>query len=120
MRPHRRRGPLEHVLVAGDADELPAIQALLHLLPRTAYGQVFVESAAGTSMPPLAAPARVTVTQLGRDGDAEVGDLLTAAVNSWLAEWMPEEPDPDRACTLWAGSSARARVNPAGATLESL
>lgn len=120
MRPHRRRGPLEHILVAGNDQELAAIEALLLLLPPTTYGQVLVETAPGTELQPLSTPARVTVTQLERSATDVSGDLLTTAVHGWLAEWMPEEPDLARAVTVWVGGSARHRVDPAGTTVESL
>jgi len=106
--------------VAGSGDELPAIEAVLFLLPETTYGQVLVETAADVDLPALARPARVTVTRLARAHDDEPGALLADAVHGWLAEWMPDEPDPARVCTLWVGGTARDRVNPAGAQLECL
>ena len=120
MRPHRRRGPLQHVLVAGGHEELPAIETLLVLLPETAYGQVLVETPPQIDLPALSAPARVAVARLARAETDEPGTRLAGAVHAWLAEWMPEEPDSDRVVTLWAGGSVRRRVDPAGATLESL
>lgn len=120
MRPHRRRGPLQHVLVAGSIEELPAIEALLFWLPDTTYGQVLVETPELADVPALVKPPRVTVTRLSRGGDDEPGSLLAEAVQGWLAEWMPDEQDPSRVFTLWVGGSARDRVNPAGAQLESL
>ncbi|HYI59269.1 MAG TPA: SIP domain-containing protein [Microlunatus sp.] len=119
MRPHRRRGPLEHVLVAGSESELSAIEALLLLLPSTAYGQVLVESEPQQAALVLTAPPRVTVTCLKRSPADEPGVLLAGAVHAWLAEWMPEEPDPARMITVWVGRSARDRVNPIGTTVES-
>lgn len=120
MRPHRRRGSLQHVLVAGSFEELPAIQALLFLLPETAYGQVLVETPPHLDLSPLDRPARVAVTRLARSETGEPGSLLADAVQGWLAEWMPDQPDPARTFTLWVGGSARGRVDPAGAQLESL
>lgn len=106
--------------MAGGVDDLPAIETLLILLPETAYGQVFVETPAEVTPLVLLAPPRVTVTQLSCGPDAVRGQLLAAAVQAWLAEWMPEEPEPVRSLTLWVGSSARDQVTPTGATLESL
>lgn len=120
MRPHRRRGPLQHILVAGSSDELPAIEALLFLLPETTYGQVLIESPADLDLPALARPGRVTVTRLARAQDDEPGVLLADAVHGWLAEWMPDEPDAARVFTIWVGGTARDRVDPAGAQLETL
>lgn len=121
MRPHRRRGPLQHVLVAGSFEELPAIEVLLHMLPDSAYGQVLVESPADAELLPiLAAPPRVTITRLARTQSDEPGSVLAAAVQGWLAEWMPDEPDMARACTIWVGEAARDRVDAASARLETL
>lgn len=120
MRPHRRRGPLEHVLVAGSESELPAIEALLLLLPSTAYGQVLVETGPRQAALSVDAPPRVTMTCLERAPGEEPGVLLAPAVHAWLAEWMPHEPDPARAVTVWIGSSARDRVDPTGMTVETL
>ena len=120
MRSHRRRGPLEHILVAGSLPDLPAIKALLVLLPETVYGQVILETPADAPAVELAAPPRLTVTQLVCTGEIAAGELLAGATQSWLAEWMPNDLDPDRTVTLWVGSSARGRVQPTGAKLESL
>ena len=120
MRPHRRRGPLEHILVAGSELELPAIEALLALLPSTAYGQVLVETASAQTALSLVVPPRVTVTRLERASADEPGVRLAAAVDAWLAEWMPEDDDPARAVTMWIGCSARDRVKPIAMTVERL
>jgi NADPH-dependent ferric siderophore reductase len=120
MRPHRRRGPLEHILVAGSELELPAIEALLVLLPSTAYGQVLVETGPAQAAFSLGVPPRVTVTRLERAPGDEPGVGLAAAVDAWLAEWMPADCDPARAVTMWIGCSARDQLKPTGLTVESL
>lgn len=120
MRSHRRRGPLEHVLIAGSDDELSAIEALLHLLPPTTYGQVLVETARSDALPSLSVPPRIGVSRLELGAADAPGDRLADAVTGWLAEWMPEDPDPHRAVTVWVGRSARDRVDVVGTTLESL
>src|SRR4051794_15086481 len=120
MRPHRRRGPLQHILVAGGFDELPAIEALLFLLPEATYGQVLVETRADVDLPALSRPARVAVTKVARDQDDEPGARLADAVHDWLAEWMPDEPGSGRAVTIWVGGTARGRVDPAGAQVQTL
>ncbi|MXG89461.1 SIP domain-containing protein [Nocardioides flavescens] len=120
MRPHRRRGPLEHVLVAGDLADAPAVATLLACLPDHAYGQVYVEVPVGTATVDLAAPPRVSVNLLTRDPDAEPGRLLAAAVAGWVGEWAPEETDPARAVTLWVGATVRDHVDPLGAPLQLL
>lgn len=106
--------------MAGGVEDLSAIQTLLVLLPETAYGQVFVETPADVAPLTLLAPPRVTVTELPCAADAVRGQQLVAAVQAWLAEWMPEEPEAARSLTLWLGSAARDQVMPTGATLESL
>jgi NADPH-dependent ferric siderophore reductase len=108
------------VLIAGVDEELPAVRELMLLLPSTAYGQVMVETAADAALLALTTPPRVTVTQLGRGADAAPGDLLAVAVHAWLTEWTPEDADPDRAFTIWLGTSVRDRIDAQGATLESL
>jgi NADPH-dependent ferric siderophore reductase len=105
MRAHRR-GPLEHVLVAGDLEELGAIHALLAFLPEHAYGQVYVETPADRQLPPLPAPARVTVTRVPRPAGAEPGALLAQTVTAWVAEWLPEEADERRTVSMWVGATA--------------
>jgi NADPH-dependent ferric siderophore reductase len=122
MRSHRRRGPLEHVLVAGDLADLEAVSALLAFLPADAYGQVFVETPADAPLAPLPAPARVTVTRIARPLDAEPGRLLARAVDGWVAEWCPGEPDAARAVAMWVGASARdlLDLDPVGTPLERL
>lgn len=109
------------MLVAGGFDELPAIEALLCLLPETAYGQVLVEVPADVEPPVLAAPARMTVTRLVcAEEPGEPGARLAEAVQAWVAEWIPDEPDLAREVTLWLGGSAIGRIDPAGAALQSL
>lgn len=119
MRSHRRRTPLEHVLIAGDVTELDSIRALLALMSDSAYGQVYVETAESDELPALAAPPRVTVNRVARTERHEVGDPVSAAVSSWIAEWMPDEPAPDRIVSIWAGASVDA-VPTVGARLERL
>ena len=36
---------------------------------------------------------------------------LTAAIDAWVSEWMPEEPDEDRAVAIWVGAHASSHVN---------
>lgn len=117
MRSHRRRGPLEHVLVAADLDELPAVRLLLAGLPADSYGQVYVELPQGAELPVLDAPARVQVNRVLRPVGAEAGARLAAAVDGWVAEWAPDEADLGRAVSLRIGISARHRLAPVGAPL---
>ena len=110
MRPHRRRDPLPHLLVAADVTETAAIQPLLDRLPAHAYGQVYVEGPTGAEHPTLRTPPRVLVTRLERTpADADrPGDRLTAAVAGWMGEWMPDEWVVDRELTVWVGATVRA------------
>ena len=106
MRPHRRRTPVDHVLIAGDVQDVPAISHLLGLLSADCYGQVLVEAPAGATLPPLPKPPRVTITRI-----ATAEGALTAAIDAWVSEWMPEEPDEDRAVAIWVGAHASSHVN---------
>lgn len=102
MRSHRRRTPLQHVLLAGCTDDLVVLQSVLALLPDDVYGQVVVEIDPDAELPALETPARVTVHRVW-PGTAD------RAVAAWIAEWIPSEPDAARTVGLWvsAGSSAR-------------
>lgn len=102
MRSHRRRTPLQHVLLAGCADDLVVLQSALAMLPADVYGQVVVEIDPDVDLPALDTPPRVTVHRVW-PGTAD------RAVAAWIAEWMPAEPDAARTVGLWisAGSSAR-------------
>ena len=120
MRPHRRRGPLQHVLVAGSFDELPVIEAVLLLLPKNAYGQVLIETPQDVELPALDLPPRMTVARLARGLDDEPGVLVGAAVQAWLEEWTPAEPDPARTVTAWVGGVACNPFDFAGADIQSL
>jgi hypothetical protein len=94
---------LQHVLIAGTVDEAACMRALLSMLPSDAYGQVLIEADAHAPLPELGAPARVTVQRVlpGEHGHG----ALTAAVASWVSEWMPEEPDPRRTVGVWLGAA---------------
>lgn len=120
MRSHRRRTPLEHVLIAGDVTELDAITALLALLPEGAYGQVYVESSDADRPAVLAAPPRVTVTHVRRGEHHVIGEPLSAVVECWVAEWMPDEPQAERTIAIWAGGTVTGGVPTLGARLERL
>jgi len=111
MRSHRRRLPVDHILIAGDAADLPCIRAALAILSADSYGQVYVRATADTPLD-LPAPARMTVHRI--EGSLE------EAVDSWVAEWMPCEQDPKRRVTVWVGSHARPEIATAYAELEGL
>lgn len=105
MRSHRRRGPAQHVLIAGNADDLDAIAAELAVLSADVYGQVFVEAPAELELA-LVTPPRVTVHRLKPEAHA-----LCAALAGWAAEWVPDEQDPERTVSVWIGHHVRAGVD---------
>jgi NADPH-dependent ferric siderophore reductase len=102
VRSHRRRLPIEHALIAGDATDLPAIVAALVWLSPDTYGQVLVEMGPDEELPLLAAPLRVSVHRVERSA-AGHGVAAGRAVAAWVEEWMPGEPDERRAVTVWVG-----------------
>lgn len=120
MRSHRRRQPIEHVLIAGGVDDFDAIAEIAANLPAHAYGQILIEST-GAMAPLFDVPARVTVqtisapvTEAGHDGTAVLAarsTSLASVVNTWLGEWLPAEPDADRSFSLWLGGKSDAEMN---------
>ncbi|WP_300681418.1 SIP domain-containing protein [Nocardioides sp.] len=96
MRSHRRRRPVDHVLIAGDLGDLAAIRAVLADLDPSSYGQVLLETGGVSDVPLLATPARVTVHLLG---STHVADAL----ETWVEEWLPlgVETAPD--VKVWIG-----------------
>ncbi len=108
------------MLVAGSFDELPVIEAVLLLLPKTAYGQVLVETPQHLELPALEMPPRMTIVRLARHQDDEPGSVVATAVHAWLEEWTPAEPDPARTVTAWVGGVACDPFHFAGATIRSL
>lgn len=97
------------MLLAGDACELDTVQAVLDLLPSTAYGQVLVETDAEATLPRVPRPPRVTLTQVRRGPHDRDGARLSESLRAWVAEWAPEIPDPDREVTVWIGATVEAR-----------
>ncbi len=104
-----------HLLLAGDAHDAAELRKLLRLLPRSAYGQVYVEVGA-TGGQPEVDPARwerppgMGLTVLRRSAGSprpRRGRLLAAALSAWADEWLP-----DGACAcagpfaLWVGCAA--------------
>ncbi|PWJ25096.1 hypothetical protein ATK17_1208 [Branchiibius hedensis] len=105
VRSHRRRLPLEHVLIAGHIADLDDIAVALALLPADAYGQVLIEAPAG-SLDGLTAPARVSIQRI----EPSTGSL-DQAVTAWVSEWVPQELDLRRNVTVWLGGHASSRVD---------
>jgi NADPH-dependent ferric siderophore reductase len=94
-------GDAERLLLAGDETAVPAIAAILSMLPAQARGAAFLEVPVGGDVQPLVAPAGVDVNWLPRAG-APLGARLSAAVLSHLGGGAApavadEEVDPD----LW-------------------
>lgn len=130
MRSHRRRLPLDHLLIAGDLGDLDAIRALVATLPERAYGQVFIDAdddTAGATLDlELHGPARLSIVRLTTaaptDGGHHAsvvtrGKLLADAVTAWATEWMPDEPTLDRIVTMWIGGRDTPAIDAACASL---
>ncbi|MFC4245300.1 SIP domain-containing protein [Gryllotalpicola reticulitermitis] len=110
----RRRGPSEHVLIAGDEHDLTAIEHVLWLLPDDAYGHVFVETLTDEPRGALPAPEGVTVTWLPRCRRPSVipelvfadrGEPLAVALTGWASEWLTGGDDQlGRRHLLWIGA----------------
>ena len=100
-------GDAERLLLAGDETAVPAMAAILSLLPAHARGAAFLEVPVGRDVAPLRAPRGVAVNWLPR-GEAPLGARLSAAVLAHLGGGAAatdsadsadsaEEVDPD----LW-------------------
>lgn len=104
-----------HLLLAGDAHDAPELRRLIAMLPRHAYGQVYVEVGA-TGGQRHVDPARwelpqgMSLTVLRRSPGSprpRRGRLLAAALAAWADEWLP-----DGGCrcagpfALWVGCAA--------------
>ena len=94
-------GTAASLLLAGDETAVPAMAAILGLLPPDARGAAFLEVPVADDVQALARPAGVDIVWLPRDG-VEPGSLLQAAVLQHLgagavAAVAEEEVDPD----LW-------------------
>jgi len=105
----------ERLLLAGDETAVPAIAAILALLPDDADGAAFLEVPVGGDVQPLPAPPGVAINWLPRAG-APLGRRLTAAVLAHLGGGaMPsvadEEVDPD----LWETPSFSSSGEPLAA-----
>ena len=113
MRSHRRRRPVDHILIAGRLADLDCVRAAVATLSADAYGQVFVQAPLGTDLD-LRAPARVTVHRV--DETSSLEDAITA----WVAEWVPDEADPHRRVAVWIGTHAAPHVASARHGFEGL
>jgi NADPH-dependent ferric siderophore reductase len=92
-------GTAASLLLAGDETAVPAMSAILGLLPPDARGAAFLEVPVADDVQALAQPPGVEVVWLPRDG-AELGSLLQAAVLQHLGAGTveavaEEEVDPD-------------------------
>jgi len=108
MSTRRRTRTRDLLLIAGDHDDLLAMQHTLDLLPVCAYGQVFIEAGPEDEIVPVTAPSRMTVTWLRR-GDV-AGAALGAAISGWVGEWLPETDAPERNCVVRVGAVASTRI----------
>lgn len=119
MRAHRGR-PGPTVLLAGDSADLRDLRAIAATLPADAYGQIYVEVASPVQIERLVTPVRVAVTWLVRErvtGVVPRGVLLAAAVDAWIAEWMPAGVRNDRRIA-WVGCSAAPQIADRYRTLQ--
>lgn len=91
------------MLIAGDVHDLPGIATALAWMPSDAYGQVVIEASADHELPVLSAPLRVTVHRVEPSSEG-AGIAAGRAVASWVSEWIPDEPDAQRAVTIWVGA----------------
>lgn len=117
----KRRSPRTHVLIAGDSLDLGLLELLVTRLPKTAYGQIFVEIEHADEELEWELPVNVMCTWLLRDVDNVMtprGELLEAALESWRREWMPDGEFEDAAPrAVWIGGSANERVGRIAAEL---
>lgn len=90
------------MLLVGSSDDLLTLRSMLAVLPADAYGQVLVETAPGEALPLLDAPGRVTVQAIAHGTAGEALEL-------WVQEWLPHEPDARRAVGVWIGATSSAR-----------
>lgn len=98
-------GSAERVLLAGDETAAPAICTILEGLDERVAGLALIEVPTSRDELVVAAPARVEVRWLGRDGAAH-GSLLKPAVEQWGRERASAGPagnldDPDPESILW-------------------
>jgi NADPH-dependent ferric siderophore reductase len=95
-------GDAERLLLAGDETAVPAIAAILSLLPHDARGAAFLEVPLGGDVQPLVAPPGVSLNWLPRAG-APVGTRLAAAVLAHLGGGTdaPAVSDDDVDPDLW-------------------
>jgi hypothetical protein len=71
-------------------------------------------------LPAIPAPPRVSVHPIVRAAHHDAGEPLAAAVASWVCEWMPDEPSPERVISIWAGAAITDGVPTLGTRLERL
>lgn len=92
------------VLLGAVEADLPVVETVLATLPARARGQVFVEVGSAAGIRGLAAPGRVCVTWLRRD----LGQSLGGAVEAWLGEMLPADPDRDPRVYGWVSGEPAA------------
>ena len=92
------------VLLAGTAENVVSIAAILADLDDGVRGQVFVEVECREEIIKLPAPGRVVVTWLVREdarGIPAEGALLQEAVQAWLSEMRTGDEELDIPVDLW-------------------
>lgn len=110
----KRKAPRAHFLLAGDSIDIPVLNGIVSRLPSNAYGQVWVEVENETQIESWDLPDNMAITWLCRErehGVAPSGDLLTQAVNGWVAEWiLDDEASHDTPYVMWIGCAANDHV----------
>lgn len=123
-----RPGDADRLLLVGDETAVPAVAAILGLLPHDAVGAAFLEVPVADDMQQLAAPAGVAVSWLVR-GRRGHGEALHAAVVKHLGggslhvDVAADAVDPDLWETpTWSSSGEREQppATPAGRDLGGL
>jgi NADPH-dependent ferric siderophore reductase len=104
MRPGKALRPADWYLFMGDETAIPAIAAMLEILPEHAKGTAFLEVGSVTDTFEIRTPSAVQIRWLSREGEkAEGSDLLLNAIRD------TEFPDPDQeSAYVWMAGEAKA------------
>ncbi len=112
--------PAAHVLMAGDTGDIAAIRSRLADCDPNATGLVFVEAFNAVQIVHLDAPAGVGVHWVFRENAlgtvAPRGQVLVAAVDGWLDEWM--RPEGGVEIVIWLGARSSGIVNTYASRLD--
>ncbi|GAA1964491.1 hypothetical protein GCM10009717_34130 [Agromyces allii] len=108
------------MLMAGDTGDIAAIRSRLADCDPNATGLVFVEAFNAVQIVHLDAPAGVGVHWVFRENAlgtvAPRGQVLVAAVDGWLDEWM--RPEGGVEIVIWLGARSSGIVNTYASRLD--